>query len=65
MVNKDALWRARNICVFKRYEILERVAINCMVCLLKDYIIRNLFGESEENKRKIWKVPRKYLSIYM
>lgn len=67
MINcvKDALWRARNICVFKRYEIPERVAINCMVSLLKDYIIRTLFGECEENKRNIWKVPRKYLSICM
>lgn len=67
MVNcvKDALWRARNICVFKKYEISERVVINSMIRLLKDYIIRIPFGESEENKRKMCKVPRKYLNICM
>lgn len=67
MVNcvKDALWRARNICVFKKYEISERVVINSMVCLLKDYIMRISVGDSEEDKRKMWKVPRKYLNICM
>lgn len=62
---KNALWRARNICLFKRNEIPERVGINSTICLLKDYIIKNPVGECEENKIKIWKVPREHLSICM
>lgn len=37
---KDALWRARNICLFKKYEIPARVVVNGAFNLLNDYFLR-------------------------
>lgn len=37
---KDALWSARNICLFKKYEIPARVVVNGAFNLLNDYFLR-------------------------